>query len=47
MKSDNGEVTSRVLPHFQIPVRAIFGEQVNREILRAMMQAGRHLHYLN
>lgn len=38
MKSDNGQVASVVLPHFQIPVRAIFDEQINRETLRTMMQ---------
>lgn len=37
-KSDNGQVASVVLPHFQIPVRAIFDEQINSETLRAMMQ---------
>ncbi|MEZ4869701.1 MAG: Uma2 family endonuclease [Caldilineaceae bacterium] len=38
MKSDNGTVTSLVLPDFAIPVRAIFDEQVNRETLHTLMQ---------
>lgn len=38
MKSGTGEVTSVVLPQFQIPVRAIFDDQVNRDTLRTIMQ---------
>ncbi|MEZ4707122.1 MAG: Uma2 family endonuclease [Caldilineaceae bacterium] len=39
MKSGSGEVTSIVLPQFQIPVRAIFDDLVNRDTLRTILSA--------
>lgn len=36
-QSDNGEVTSIVLPDFRIPIRAIFDDQIKRETLRKIM----------
>lgn len=38
LQSGTGQVTSVALPHFQIPVRALFDEQVKRETLLAIMQ---------
>ena len=37
MKSNNGTVTSLVLPNFIIPVRAIFDDQLHRETLQSII----------
>jgi hypothetical protein len=37
MKAGNGEIASRVVAEFAIPIRALFDDEANRETLRSIL----------
>jgi hypothetical protein len=38
LKSSNGSIKSTVIKGFEIPIRAVFDEELNFEILQKLMQ---------